>query len=186
MRDELWPRGVCTADRAPGAQGISKVRCHVMVAIGTRRISLAGTSIWRWLSPTHLSRKPARHRDLSPIARRQAVSHGLSQQRGALDAGRRQRIARLAHLRRLRADADGHCPPLVRSRSHERRSGAELVCSEVDDHRSLPEDVSLGAVQFTNHTTICCRHHWISSSSLNLIGPLLILRFLHPALASLA
>ena len=73
------------------------------------------------LRPAHLSREPAGHRDLPGRGGRQAVPHGLPHQRGALDAGRCQRIARLAHLRRLRADTDcaprDGCMPATRSAS---------------------------------------------------------------------
>jgi len=58
------------------------------------------------LCPVDLPGEPGRHRNLSVGPGRQALPHGVSRAGTALDPGRCQRIARLAHLGRLRATPD--------------------------------------------------------------------------------
>jgi hypothetical protein len=68
------------------------------------------------LAPSHhLSREPARDRGVSPRATAQAVSRRHSRACRAVDVGRCQRDARLAHLRGFRpgADSDGARPLYV-------------------------------------------------------------------------
>src|SRR6516162_1522270 len=112
MRHELWPHRVCTADRASAPQGVSQVRGPLSWKPLREKLLLLGSVSGHGLRPAHLSRKPTRHRDLPGGGGRQAVPHGLPQPGGTLDAGRCQRIARLAHLRRLCADSDSIARPL--------------------------------------------------------------------------
>ena len=146
MRDELGPHRICATDRASAPQGISQVRRSLSWGPLRKELLLLGSVSGDGLRPTHLSREPARHRDLPGRGGRQAVPHGYSQQCGAFDAGRCQRVARLAHLCRFRADANCNCAPVVRPRPDGCRSGPEPVCAGFDDHRSVPGTVSLGPV----------------------------------------
>jgi hypothetical protein len=57
---------------------------------------------------TDLPREPARYRGLPVGSSLEALPHGLSRAGPAIDAGRCQRDARLAHLRGVRPPAD--CP----------------------------------------------------------------------------
>jgi len=145
MRHELGPYRVCATDRASAPQGISRMRCPLPWRPIREELLVLGPVSGDGLRLTHLSRELAGHRDLFGRGG-QAVPHGLSRERGTLNAGRRQRIARLAHLRRLRTDTDCHRPPLVCPGSDGRRSGPEPVCVGFDDHRSMSGTVSVGPV----------------------------------------
>src|SRR5580693_3247718 len=63
---------------------------------------------------TDLSGEPARYRSLPVGSSLETLSHGVSRTGAAIDAGRCQRGARLAHLRAVRPPAD--------------RPGAEALC----------------------------------------------------------
>ena len=91
---------------------------------------------------------------------RQALPHGISRQGGALHAGRRQRVARLAHLRRLRPGLDRHCAAAVCTRSDRRRSGSESVRSGLHHHRPVPVAVSLGAIPPSTRPPSRCTRCW--------------------------
>src|ERR1700687_5287888 len=107
MRDELWPHGVCATRRAFTSQGVSQVRGPLSWGPLREELLLLGSVSGDGVRPAYLSREPAGYRNLLGRGGRQAVPHGIPHERGALDASRRQRIARLAHLRRLRAEVDG-------------------------------------------------------------------------------
>src|SRR5271157_2340224 len=77
-------------------------------------IFLLGPVTGDGLCATHLSREPARHRVLPACATKQAVSHGVPRQSLALDFGRRERIPRLAYLRRFCPGVDCDRPPVAR------------------------------------------------------------------------
>ncbi len=64
----------------------------------------------------------------------------------AQHAGRCQRAARLAHLRRLRPSADPDCTPALCRRGLRRRSRQHRLRTRCHDHRSVPVALSLGAV----------------------------------------
>jgi len=144
MRDERWPHGVCAM-----IEHLPHKELHKCVA-RYRGDHYANTfSCWDQYLAMAFAQLTYREslrdiRDLPARGGRQAVPHGLPHQRGALDAGRCERIARLAHLCRLRADADCNCAPVVRPRPDERRSGPEPVCTGFDDHRSVPWHCSPG------------------------------------------
>jgi hypothetical protein len=77
---------------------------------------------------TDLSREPARYRGLPVGSSLEALPHGVSRTGAAIDAGRCQRVARLAHLRAVRPSVD--------------RPGAKALCRRqlgfgVDQHGLL-------------------------------------------------
>src|SRR3989442_10205131 len=63
------------------------------------RPHLLGSVSGDGLRPVDLSRESTRHRSLFTLVAGQALSLGIPWPGSALDAGGRQRIARLAHLR---------------------------------------------------------------------------------------
>ena len=95
---------------------------------------------------TDLPRKPARYRSLPVGASLETLPHGLSRAGPAIDAGRCQRDARLAHLRGVRPPAD--CPGEEALCQRELGLGAEQhgLCSGLHHHRPVPVAVSMGAL----------------------------------------
>ena len=96
--------------------------------------------------PADLPRKPPRYRSVPAFAFRQALPHGIPLPGGALDTGRRQRIARLEDLCRFRPSLDSHRAALVRPRSDRRRSRSNPLRSGLDHHRPVPLAVPVGQV----------------------------------------
>src|SRR5664280_3051867 len=86
--------------------GVSSLRRALLGRPPAARFHLLGPVSGDGLRPVDLSRKSARHRSLLGFVTGQAVSLGIPWQGGALDAGGCERIAGLAHLRRVRAEAD--------------------------------------------------------------------------------
>ena len=98
------------------------------------------------LRAADLAREPARHRG-EPVGQcGQALRDGLSLRGQALDAGRCQRIARLAHLGRSGRGADPARAQALRQRLARRRVGQHRVRAGLHHHRSVPEPVRVGAV----------------------------------------
>src|SRR5271155_2169815 len=126
-RDERWPHGVCATARASAAQRISQVRGSLRWRTLREKLFLLGSVFGYGLRATDLSREPAGHRNLLARGGRQTLSPGFSRQRGALDAGGRQRVARLENFCRLCANTDRHSTKALCPRSDGRRSGAASV-----------------------------------------------------------
>jgi hypothetical protein len=93
-----------------------------------------------------VAREPARHRGQPVGECRQAVCDGLSLGGQALQAGRRQRIARLAHLVGPGRLVDPARAQAVRQRFARRRFGQHGPCAGLQHHRSVAEPVRMGAV----------------------------------------
>jgi hypothetical protein len=98
------------------------------------------------LCSTDLPREPARHRNLPVCAIRKALPHGLSRAGPAIDAGRCQRDARLAHLRGAGATADRPGEATLRQREPGLGPERHGLCSGLDYHRFVPVAVSVGAL----------------------------------------
>src|SRR5271157_4480014 len=98
----------------PKAHRISEVCGPPPWRLELQGIFLLGPVTGDGLCATHLSREPARHRVLPACATKQAVSHGVPRQSLALDFGRRERIPRLAYLRRFCPGVDCDRPPVAR------------------------------------------------------------------------
>src|SRR6202030_462772 len=87
--------------------------------------------------PTDLSGESQRHRSVPVGPSLEALSHGFPRTDSALDAVRRERSPRLAHLRRLRPGADPSgqkalCCGELRDGTH--RNG---LCTRFDNNRSV-------------------------------------------------
>ncbi len=109
----------------------------------------AGTSIFRCLLPTHLQRKPARHRGMSPCSRTEALPHGDTREGIPEYAGQRQPSQGLAYLRGFSASAhrkgaEALCPRLLWDRPRTHR-----LCSGFHHNRSLSVSLPLGGFQKT-------------------------------------
>ncbi len=98
----------------PALDDVRPVRRALRRRQGRSRADVRGTVPGHGLRSTDLPREPARYRSMSVGPGCQALSHGLSRADSAFDAGRCQRVARLAHPCRLRAAPD--------------RSGQSAVC----------------------------------------------------------
>ena len=87
-------------------------------------------------------------RDIETCLSAQAVEtlcHGLPRSGAALDAGRCQRGARLAHLRGVGPATDRPGETAVRQRGFGFRPRQHGLCARLDDHRSLSGGLSVGA-----------------------------------------
>jgi hypothetical protein len=107
--------------------------------------------VWRAV-PRHglravdLARESSRHRSESVGQCEQALCDGLSIGSQALDAGRRERIARLAHLVRSGGRADPSRAQALRERVARCRVGQQRVRAGLQHDRSVSERVRLGAI----------------------------------------
>ncbi len=106
----------------------------------SRPVSLLG------VRTADLSRKPARHRDVSAGPRAQALPCGLPRQGLAEHIGRCQPRSRLAHLCRVRSSVDRSSAETLRRRTLRRGVGADCLCPRQYHDRPLSESVPLGAV----------------------------------------
>src|SRR6267378_1961700 len=98
------------------------------------------------LRAAHLSREPARHRNVPAGSGWEVVSLGDSRSHLAQHAGRRQRDARLAHLCRSRSRADRRGASVVRGRSAGCRAGGNCLCVGLYYHRFVSFVVSVGTL----------------------------------------
>src|SRR5271165_3136391 len=146
MAHEPGPHRLLAVNQLSSRPGVPSLRRALSGRPPVARFHLLGSVSGDGLRPVDLSGKSARHRSLFGFVAGQAVSLGIPWQGGSLDAGGCERIAGLAHLRRLRAQADCHRTPTVCPRAHGRRSGREPVCPGFDNHRSVSGVVSLGPV----------------------------------------
>ena len=95
---------------------------------------------------TDLSREPARYRGLPIGARVETLSHRFSRAGPTINSGRRQRDARLAHLRGIRSPSDCPSEEALCQRKPGRGAGQHGPCSGFHDHRSVPVAISMGAL----------------------------------------
>src|SRR6202035_1994204 len=91
-----------------------------------------------------LPRESTRHRNLLVGADLETLFHGLPRFGAALDAGRCQRGARLAHLRGVGPAIDRPGEATVRQRGFGFRPRQHGLCTRLDDHRSLSGGLSVG------------------------------------------
>jgi len=90
----------------PALDDVRPVRRTLWRRQGRSHADLRRTVPSHGLRPTDLPREPARHRSVLVGPGGQALPHGLSRTDSALDVGRCQRVARLAHPCRVRTAPD--------------------------------------------------------------------------------
>ncbi len=120
--------------------------CSLPGRLPAKEILLLGPVPVHGVRAADLPRESTRHRGLLAFHERQALPHGIPRQGRAHHSRRRQRVARLAHLCRLRAGLDWHRAALVRPRSDRRGSGSKSLRSGLDHHRPVPDVVRVGQV----------------------------------------
>jgi len=145
MVHERRPHHFRATDRIPAAQRISKVCRPLLWRREPSRIYLLGPISGHDLRPVDLSRKSARHRGQPRRHTGKALPYGLSRSRAQIHSGRRQRHARLAHLRRLCASVDRTSTAALRHRTDGHRTRSKPLRAGLIDHRLMPELVSVGA-----------------------------------------
>ena len=99
-RHEHRQDAVRPAHGFPALDDLRPVRRALRWRQGRSHTDLCGAVPGHGLRPTDLPREPARHRSVFVGPGGEALPHGLSRADSALDAGRCQRVARLAHLGR--------------------------------------------------------------------------------------
>jgi hypothetical protein len=95
---------------------------------------------------THLPRKLARYRNLPQCSEQQALSYGYTHQRFSQYLGRRQRKARLAHLRRFCPVTDPHRSSSLCRRGSWPRTRRYGLRARFNNNRSLSIGLSMGAI----------------------------------------
>src|SRR5258708_27467185 len=106
MGDECWSNRLRPGDGAFSDLRVSKMRRSLRRRFSKAQLFLLGSVSLSRLRATDVSRKLARYRSVPPFCARETLSHGLSRPHLALHAIGRQRVHRLAHLRRLRTSVD--------------------------------------------------------------------------------
>src|SRR6266545_8275915 len=96
--DAFWEVGVCSTDGAAAAAHIPALRGEVPESLSDADVLAFGSILVHGLCTDHLSREPARHRDLLACALGQALSLGHPWRYRAQHACRCERDPRLAHL----------------------------------------------------------------------------------------
>ena len=146
MRDERRTDSLLPAHGSPAFLRVPKVYRALSRRCAPSGLLLPRPVFGDGLCSADLPRESPRHRSLPGFYARQVVPHGLPGTRDALDTGRRQRGARLAHLCRLRPCADCHGTTAVCRRSARRGPRSSAICAEFDNHRSLSFGISVGQV----------------------------------------
>src|SRR5436190_21634713 len=113
MAHESGPYGFLAVDQLSSRPGVPALRRALSGRPAATKPHLLGSVSGDGLRPVDLSRESARHRSLFGFVAGQALSPGIPWQGGALDAGGRERIAGLAHLRRLRPPVECDCTWIV-------------------------------------------------------------------------
>ena len=126
------------------ARGVPEVRAEIPPPTPQTALLMLGPVPLHGLRPAHLPREPARHRSVPRRRARAALPHGLPRAGHAQHAGRRQRAARLAHLRRLRPDPDRRGAPPLRGRALGGGPGGDGLRLRLDDDRPLSLALPLG------------------------------------------
>lgn len=127
---------------SPDRQTIQR-RIQSQIVFLSRSLSLYG------LRATYLSRELARYRNVSTSAAVKALSLRHSFDRCPKYTRKCQCCARLAHLRRLRAEPDRDCSPTLQPRLIWRGSEKHSLCTRHHDHRPVFVSISLGAISLS-------------------------------------
>src|SRR5215470_2100999 len=146
-RHEQWTEPVCTTHQSLAPARVSPVCGTICWQLPGTKFLLLGSVSLHDLRAVELPGKSARHRGLSAFARTPVVSSGNPRPDFAQHAGRRQRVARLADLRRLCSGIDWGSTPTLSPRRLGDRAGQHRLRAGLDHHRSVHRVVSLGLFQ---------------------------------------
>ena len=143
---EHWKDAVRPTHGLPAMDDIYPLCSEVWWRSSRSHVALHRAVPHHGLRPIDLPGKSARHRGVSDGASRQALPYGRLRAGAPRHTGRRQRVARLAHLRRFCAATDCAGAQALR----QRRPGVGVVkyglCLGLDDHRSVPVALPLGHI----------------------------------------
>src|SRR6266851_1721675 len=114
MGHACWPNGLRPGDGAFPRLRVSEMRHTLRGRFWKAQLFLLGSVSLSRLRATDLSRKLARYRSLPAFGAREALSHGLPRPHLTVHSSGRQRVRRLAHLRRLRPSLNRNRPAEVR------------------------------------------------------------------------
>jgi len=146
VKDEFRENGLCSTDSASTTVRVQAMRPSLSWQSQGQKFLMHGPVSLHGVCPTDLSRKLARHRNVSQFPSTEALSHGLSREDRQIHAGRRQRTAGLPHLSGLRLSAHRHRQQTLSERGAWPRPEALDLCAGLNDHRSLPIHLPVGNV----------------------------------------
>lgn len=138
--------GLCANDGASATAHLSTNRQPVCRRTEGEVVLLPGSVPLHGVRAADFPGEPSRHRRVLACAALEALSPRDSLHRRAQHAGQCERGARLANLRRLRAEPDRDRPPAVSRRALRGRSEGVGVRTGHDDHRPVSVGDFLGAV----------------------------------------
>jgi hypothetical protein len=144
--DAHWQSRVLTTHGVRAVAYLSPFGSEVSRRFQRAHLQLRGSVSVDGFCTADLSRKPARYRGLSACAAHQTLSHGSSRHREPQRPSRRQRVARLAHLCRVRPCAYSHRAPPVCPGLPFCRSRRDSLCLGCHYHRFVLVSVSVGQV----------------------------------------
>ena len=128
---------------------IQQVRSSAQRQSSSQNIHLPGSVPVHGLCTVDRPGKPARHRNLSSRVAFQSLPCRYSRKDLSQHIGRRQRKTRLANLSGFRTGSDRSSKVALhprRIRSHIRQRS---LCTRLNNHRSVPDTVSVGTVSQT-------------------------------------
>ncbi len=132
---EQWPNDLCAGDGFSSAAGFSPLRSTLPGRVQGAEFLVLGSVSLLGLRATRRARKFARHRSVSALATREALSPGFPRPHFPQHAGTRQRNSRLADLCRFRARAHRQGSCVVSRRTVRRGVGSDHLCSGFHHHR---------------------------------------------------
>ena len=142
----------------PAMEGLSPHRRTAWWRLSSQDADMCRALPYSGLRSTHLSREPARRRSLPVGASREALTHGHPRSGVPLYAGRCQRVAPLAHLRRVRPSIDRSGKTALRQRRLWAGSDQHGLCVGFDHHRPVSTDSVNHAVRENAHTASLTEH----------------------------
>ena len=145
LTNALGPLCVRTADGVLAASRVQFMRSSLPGRPSFARLHLPRSIPVHGVRATHVSGKPARHRDLSACDGKEALSRRFPQPSFPEHVGGCKPGPRLANLCRLRTDPDSSCAGAVRQRTAGSHAGTDCLRARFDDDRPVFEPLSLGA-----------------------------------------
>ena len=140
--------GVRPVDGSPAVADVSPHRRALRWRPACARFQLCESVPLHGVRAARLSREPARHRNVPACPEREALPLGYSRLGGQEHAGRRERSAGLAHLRRVRAAPHSHRASALPERTLRRGPEGDRLRPGLDHNRPVLGAVPVGTVSF--------------------------------------